>query len=165
VNPDGAHPARPRPGSQEEPQLATELGLLRVGAELFDAGEFHAAHEQFETGWRAARARGAQAEAHVWRALVLVAGALHHHRRGRQRGRDALLERARREFASATSRHADDEARVAAASDASPTANPAPWWSRMALVWARAVATGDLDVDAPPQARRLLADALGPQGS
>lgn len=160
--PDGAQPGRPRPGSQEEPQLAIELGLLRVGAELFDAGEYHAAHEQFEAGWRAARARGERAEAHVWRALVQTAGALHHHRGGRSRGRDALLERARREFASALSLEAADGA---TASDGRATTARPPWWILLARAWSAALVPGDLDVDAPPCAGRLLADALGSRAS
>lgn len=162
MNPDGAQPARPRPGSQEEPQLAIELGLLRVGAELFDAGEYHAAHEQFESGWRAARARGAAAEAHVWRALVQTAGALHHHRHGRQRGRDALLERARRELSRASSLESAD---AAAAVEASSGTSRPSWWSLVARAWSAALVPGDLDVDAPPCAARLFADALGPHSS
>lgn len=89
--------------------LHEERRVLALGAHDFDAGRFFEAHEHFEAGWRAARARGA-AEHEVWRALVLLAGAWHHHAAGRATGHAALKAKAaeclRRALADAALPHA-----------------------------------------------------------
>lgn len=73
--------------------LREERRVLALSAREFDAARYFEAHEHFEAGWRAARARGA-AEHEVWRALVLVAGAWHHHAAGRAKGHAALKAKA-----------------------------------------------------------------------
>lgn len=73
--------------------LREERRVLALCAREFDAARYFEAHEHFEIGWRASRARGA-AEHEVWRALVLLAGAWHHHAAGRAKGHAALKAKA-----------------------------------------------------------------------
>jgi len=94
VNEGARSDERNAPDGGEDPVLREERRVLALGARAFDAGRFFEAHEHFEAGWRAARARGA-AEHEVWRALVLVAGAWHHHAAGRTKGQTALKAKAR----------------------------------------------------------------------
>lgn len=68
--------------------LATtvEEGLLR-----FQRGDFHAAHETWEQGWRMAGGP----ERHLLQALAQLAAAFHHWSRGKSTGAVTLLARAR----------------------------------------------------------------------
>jgi len=66
------------------------LASLDAGRRRLEAGDFHAAHEAWEAGWRGARGD----ERLVLQALVLWATALHHHERGKELGATRLLHRA-----------------------------------------------------------------------
>jgi predicted metal-dependent hydrolase len=90
----GARSGERNAPDSEDPVLREERRVLALGAREFDAGRFFEAHEHFETGWRAARARS-DAASDVWRALVLVAGAWHHHVAGRAKGQAMLKVKAR----------------------------------------------------------------------
>lgn len=68
----------------------TFIASLDAGRELFIKGEFHEAHEAWESGWR--RTRGA--ERVLLQVLVLWSAALHHHSHGNLEGTKRLLLRA-----------------------------------------------------------------------
>jgi len=61
-----------------------------AGRSLFEAKQFHAAHDAFEDGWRVCRGD----EKRVLQVLVLWVAALHHHENGRGVGARRLLARA-----------------------------------------------------------------------
>ena len=64
---------------------------VRTGRARFHRGEFHAAHEAWEDGWRAAQG----AERSLLQALVQIAAAFHQWSRGKPSGAATLLRRAR----------------------------------------------------------------------
>ncbi len=63
---------------------------LSAGRARFTQGQYFAAHEGWESGWRETHGD----ERDVLQALVLWAAALHHHQQGRQQGAHRLLLRA-----------------------------------------------------------------------
>jgi len=54
--------------------------------ELFNAGEYWAAHESLETVWRSIISGGDRDAARVWQGLIQAAAALLHQRRGNRHG-------------------------------------------------------------------------------
>ena len=68
----------------------TFIAAVEAGRKLFAEGDFHPAHEAWESGWR--RTRGEERQ--VLQVLVLWAAALHHHARGKELGANRLLLRA-----------------------------------------------------------------------
>lgn len=71
--------------------MSSLAAAVRVGAERFHRGEFHAAHEAWEEGWKAAHGP----ERVLLQALVQVAAAFHQAARSKQSGAARLLGRAR----------------------------------------------------------------------
>lgn len=63
---------------------------LKRGLALFDAGDFHAAHDAFEAGWRAARGDRKR----LLQVLVLWAAAFYQAHRGKRLGAQRLMRRA-----------------------------------------------------------------------
>ena len=59
--------------------------LLRA-RDLFNAGDYWAAHEALETVWRSIISDGDEAAARVWQGLIQAAAALLHQRRGNGHG-------------------------------------------------------------------------------
>jgi predicted metal-dependent hydrolase len=66
------------------------------GIELFNAGRFFESHEAFEEIWL--KAKGTERD--FLHALIQTAAALHHLRRGNDKGAKSVFERARRIFKS-----------------------------------------------------------------
>ena len=56
--------------------------------ELFNAGDYWAAHEALETVWRSIISDGNRDAARVWQGLIQAAAALLHQRRGNRHDRD-----------------------------------------------------------------------------
>src|SRR5256886_12698917 len=54
--------------------------------DLFNAGEYWAAHEALETVWRSIISDGDQVAARVWQGLIQAAAALLHRERGNRHG-------------------------------------------------------------------------------
>jgi hypothetical protein len=67
--------------------LATRRALLERARDLFNGGDYWAAHEALETVWRSIL-RGD--EARVWQGLIQAAAALLHLRRGNPHGVDVV---------------------------------------------------------------------------
>ena len=67
---------------------------LTRARELFNAGEYWAAHEALETVWRSIISDGDEDAARVWQGVIQGAAALLHQRRGNQHGVVALGEAA-----------------------------------------------------------------------
>ena len=60
--------------------------ILRRARDLFNAGDYWAAHEALETVWRSILRDGDEAAARVWQGLIQGAAALLHQRRGNRHG-------------------------------------------------------------------------------
>jgi uncharacterized protein len=60
--------------------------ILRRARDLFNAGDYWAAHEALETVWRSIIRDGDEAAARVWKGLIQAAAALLHQRRGNRHG-------------------------------------------------------------------------------
>src|SRR2546427_11349983 len=60
--------------------------VLDHARELFNAGEYWAAHEALETVWRSIISDGDAAAARVWQGLIQAAAALLHQQRGNSHG-------------------------------------------------------------------------------
>jgi hypothetical protein len=81
--------------------MATDLAAaVRAGRVRFHRGEFHAAHEAWEDGWRVAQGP----ERSLLQALVQVAAAFHQWNRGKPSGAATLLRRARAHLGALPSR-------------------------------------------------------------
>src|SRR2546422_8593618 len=61
---------------------AERQAIVRRARDLFNAGEYWAAHEALETVWRSILRDGDEAAARVWQGLIQGAAALLHQRRG-----------------------------------------------------------------------------------
>ena len=59
---------------------------LTRACELFNSGDYWAAHEALETVWRSIISDGDEAAARVWQGLIQAAAALLHQRRGNRHG-------------------------------------------------------------------------------
>ena len=59
---------------------------LQRACDLFNAGDYWAAHEALETVWRSILRDGDEAAARVWQGLIQGAAALLHQRRGNRHG-------------------------------------------------------------------------------
>ena len=59
---------------------------LTRACELFNSGDFWAAHEALETVWRSIISVGDEAAARVWQGLIQAAAALLHRERGNRHG-------------------------------------------------------------------------------
>ena len=59
---------------------------VRRARELFNAGDYWAAHEALETVWRSIISDGNRDAARVWQGLIQAAAALLHRRRGNRHG-------------------------------------------------------------------------------
>jgi predicted metal-dependent hydrolase len=73
---------------------------VQAGLVVFQSGNFHAAHDAWEEGWRNSQG----AERHLLQALVQLAAAFHQWGRKKPGGAATLLGRARRHLASVPSR-------------------------------------------------------------
>jgi len=59
---------------------------LQRARDLFNSGDYWAAHEALETVWRSIIGDGDEAAARVWQGLIQAAAALLHQRRGNRHG-------------------------------------------------------------------------------
>jgi Domain of unknown function (DUF309) len=59
---------------------------VTCACDLFNAGDYWAAHEALETVWRSIISDGDEAAARVWQGLIQAAAALLHQRRGNEHG-------------------------------------------------------------------------------
>lgn len=80
---------------------ASVTSELRRAAELFDAAEYHAAHEVLDELWDAA----APDESDFFKGLIQAAIALHHHQRGNPDGARKLYRGHRQLLAAYLPRH------------------------------------------------------------
>jgi len=88
--------AGPLPLPEDPPGIETLLtARFLFGLDCFDAGSWHEAHEQWEELWSGE----VGADRHLLQALIQLAVALHHRRRGNLAGTRSLLERAREHLA------------------------------------------------------------------
>lgn len=93
------------------------------GAALFDAGDYFAAHEVWETPWR----DGPAADRRFYQSLIQAAVALYHHGRGNRDGARRLAARGRAKAAGYPAVHRGvDLAGLWAATDAALAGGPAP---------------------------------------
>jgi predicted metal-dependent hydrolase len=60
--------------------------ILTRARDLFNAGDYWAAHEALETVWRSIIGEGDAAAARVWQGLIQAAAALLHRERGNRHG-------------------------------------------------------------------------------
>lgn len=75
------------PDPRKEARPAGDVpGLLRAGAERYNAASFWHAHEAWEEAWHALRAAGRDGEAAYVRGMILVAAALENATRGKEDG-------------------------------------------------------------------------------
>src|SRR5207248_10012681 len=65
---------------------AERQATLGRARELFNAGDYWAAHEALETVWRSIISDGNRDAARVWQGLIQAAAALLHQRRGNRHG-------------------------------------------------------------------------------
>ena len=65
---------------------AERQATLGRARELFNAGDYWAAHEALETVWRSIISDGNRDAARVWQGLIQAAAALLHRRRGNRHG-------------------------------------------------------------------------------
>jgi Domain of unknown function (DUF309)/Cysteine-rich CPXCG len=75
----------------DEPTVPSPWASVEAGRLLFERGDFHAAHDAWEEGWRDAR----DAERHLLQALVQLAAAFHQWSRAKPQGASTLFARAR----------------------------------------------------------------------
>ena len=73
---------RPRPPVTPAARQAT----LTRACDLFNSGDYWAAHEALETVWRSIISDGDEAAARVWQGLIQAAAALLHQQRGNRHG-------------------------------------------------------------------------------
>jgi predicted metal-dependent hydrolase len=59
---------------------------IRRACDLFNSGDYWAAHEALETVWRSILSDGQEDAARVWQGLIQAAAALLHQRRGNRHG-------------------------------------------------------------------------------
>jgi predicted metal-dependent hydrolase len=85
---------------EEVARVGTE-GLLARGIELFDAGDYHQAHEEWEKVWIA----GDSGDDDFWKGLIQAAICLHHFRRGELEGARKLYQGHRRYLAAFLPEH------------------------------------------------------------
>lgn len=85
----------------EEVERLGADGLLRRGVALFNAGEYHAAHEEWEKVWIA----GDSGDDDFWKGLIQAAIALHHFQRGELEGARKLYQGHRRYLANFMPEH------------------------------------------------------------
>jgi predicted metal-dependent hydrolase len=85
---------------EEVARLGAE-GLLARGIELFDAGDYHQAHEEWEKVWIA----GDSGDDDFWKGLIQAAICLHHLRRGELEGARKLYQGHRRYLAAYLPEH------------------------------------------------------------
>jgi hypothetical protein len=65
---------------------AERQAILWRARDLFNSGEYWAAHEALETVWRSIITDGDEAAARVWQGLIQAAAALLHQQRGNRHG-------------------------------------------------------------------------------
>ena len=69
---------------------AERQAILKRARDLFNAGEYWAAHEALETVWRSIIKDGDADAARVWQGLIQAAAALLHRERGNRHGVDTV---------------------------------------------------------------------------
>ena len=65
---------------------AARQATLTRACDLFNSGDYWAAHEALETVWRSIISDGDEAAARVWQGLIQAAAALLHQQRGNRHG-------------------------------------------------------------------------------